>query len=145
MRRLITSLGLGCFMLIVPSGAALAGCAESIGLLAKQVTLIGDASALAADPNTPLGPGDTLITLEKPALKSRTAEAFDVFETPQPAAGDTADWGFSANLARARESLDNARTALDRGDTPACEEAITVGLAAAHRARAWLTRGAGSS
>jgi len=144
MRRHVTSLGLCCLMLVATSGAAVAGCADSIELLAKQVELIGDAAPLATDPTALPGPGDTLVTLEKPALTSRTSEAFDVFEPPADASREKTDWGFPANLARAQESLDSARQALNLGDTTACEQAVTVGLDAAHRARAWLRASAAS-
>ena len=145
MRRPVASIGLSCLMLVALSGAASASCAESIALLAQQVERIAEASALAADPNAPLGPGDTLVTIENPALKSRASQAFDVFKSPQVEAGDGPDWGFPANLARARELLDDARAAQQRGDDASCQQAVTDGLAAAHRARAWLTRSAASS
>lgn len=145
MRRPAASLGLCSLLLVATPGMAFAGCGESIALLAKQVGLIGAAGPLAADLNAPLGPGDTLLTLENPDLKSRTGRAFNVFEAPQQVERKKAGEGFSASLARAREALGNARTALDRGDSPVCEEAITVGLAAAQQARIWLSRGTGPS
>ena len=138
MRRPVTSLGLCCLMLVAASGAASAGCADSIGLLALQVGLIGDAAPLATDPNASPGPPDTLLTRENPALTERTSMAFDAFKSPPVTERDRPDWGFPANLARARESLDTARSAFDRGDAAACEEAVTVGFAAAARARTWI-------
>jgi len=144
MRRHVTSWGLCCLMLVATSGAASAGCGDSIALLAKRVKLIVEAAPLASDPNAPLGPADTLVTLEKPALTSRTSEAFDVFELPADASREKTDWGFPANLARAQESLDSARQALNRGNLVGCEQAVTVGLDAAHRARAWLRASAAS-
>jgi hypothetical protein len=125
-------------MLAATSGAASAGCAESVALLAKQVELIGDAAPLVTDPNASPGPPDTLLTRDNPALTERTSMAFDVFKSPPVAEPDRPDWGFPANLARARESLDNARSALERSDTAACEEAVNVGYAAATRARTWI-------
>lgn len=145
MHRLIASVCLACLLLVVPSGAAFASCAESVGLLAKRVKLIGDASALAADPQAPLGPGDTLLTLENPDLQERARTAFDVFRRPPAQAREGAAGDFSENLARAREALEEARTALDAGDALGCERAVTEGFAAAHQARFWLADGAGPS
>ena len=135
MRRHVTSLGLGCLMLFATPGAGVAGCAESAALLAKQVELIGEASALAADPNAPLGPGDTLITLENPALKSRTGTAFEGL------AGDAQDGAgaadkFNLRLSRARVGLAQARDELNKGNLSGCEDAVSMGLAAAIGARA---------
>lgn len=135
MRRPVACLGLCGIISVAAPGAALAGCAESIALLAKQVALIGDAAPLAADPNAPPGPPDTLVTLDNPALKSRTSTAFDVLGDRAAGEAGRAD-AFNARLSRARAGLAQAREALSERDLAACEDAVSMGLAAAMGARA---------
>lgn len=121
-------------MFITAPGPVLAGCAETVGLLAKQVDLIAASSALAADPKAPLGPGDTVFTLENPALTARTRTAFDVFAASS-GKRDAAAGKLAMRLSRARVGLAQAGDALSRGDIDACEDAVSMGLAAAMGAR----------
>ena len=138
MRRSATSLSVACLMFVAMTGASFASCAQSLAILEKQVDLIAAAAPLAADPDLSPGPADAKHTFDNPLLTERTSQAFDVFKPPATESRETMEWGFPANLARARESLGRARDALNRGDEAACEQAVTVGLEAAQRARDWL-------
>jgi len=121
--------------LVATPGMAFAGCAESIALLAKQIALIGDAGPLAADPNASLGPADTLLTIDNPALKKRAATAYEGLAGAAPPE-TPAVTKFKVRLSRARVGLAQARDALTKGNLTGCEDAVSMGLAAALGARA---------